>query len=118
MDRQWMYVGDRREDPYMTGLRSFLEVAKANTKDGFISCPCFDCENTKSYSTSKIIHMHLLRRGFMPSYNCWTKHGEIGVMMEDNDEEEDDDNYPMFPKYDDAARGKLKMKRHQMISPC
>ena len=48
MDRQWMYVGDRRGDPYMTGLRSFLEVAKANTKDGFISCPCFDCENTKS----------------------------------------------------------------------
>ena len=31
MDRQWMYVGDQREDPYMTGLRSFLEVAKANS---------------------------------------------------------------------------------------
>ena len=40
----------------------------------------------------------------MPSYNCWTKHGERGVMMEDNEEEEDDDNYPMFPEeYGDTA---------------
>ena len=27
----------------------------------------------------------------MPHYNVWTKHGEIGVMMEDNEEEEYDD---------------------------
>ena len=40
----------------------------------------------------------------MPSYNVWTKHGERGVMMEDNGEEEDDDNYPMFPEeYGDTA---------------
>ncbi|KAK1630891.1 hypothetical protein QYE76_005206 [Lolium multiflorum] len=39
----------------------------------------------------------------MPSYYCWTKHGERGVMMEDNDEEEeDDDGYPNFPEYDDT----------------
>ena len=38
-------------------------------------------------------------------------------MMGENEEEEDDDNYPMFPEYGDTARGKLKMKRHQM-SPC
>ncbi|KAK1660804.1 hypothetical protein QYE76_048963 [Lolium multiflorum] len=42
----------------------------------------------------------------MPSYYCWTKHGERGVMMEDNDEEEeDDDGYPNFPEYDDTAEG-------------
>jgi hypothetical protein len=34
----------------------------------------------------------------MSGYNCWTKHGERGVMMEDNNEEENDDNYPEFPK--------------------
>ena len=40
----------------------------------------------------------------MPSYNCWTKHGERGVMMEDNEEEKDDENYPMFPReYGDTA---------------
>jgi hypothetical protein len=29
----------------------------------------------------------------MAGYNCWTKHGERGVMMEDGEEEENDDNY-------------------------
>ncbi|KAK1610666.1 hypothetical protein QYE76_034339 [Lolium multiflorum] len=40
--------------------------------------------------------MHLLRHGFMPSYNCWTKHGERGVRMEEDEEGDDiiDDNYP------------------------
>ncbi|KAK1677863.1 hypothetical protein QYE76_038711 [Lolium multiflorum] len=40
----------------------------------------------------------------MPIYYCWTKHGERGVMMEDNEEEEeeDDDSYPMFPEYNEA----------------
>ena len=34
----------------------------------------------------------------MPHYNVWTKHGERGVMMEDNKEEEDDGNY-VPPEY-------------------
>jgi hypothetical protein len=50
----------------------------------------------KDYSTSKTLHVHLLENGFMPSYNCWTKHGERGVILEDNEEEEDSDNYPLF----------------------
>ena len=43
----------------------------------------------------------------MPHYNVWTKHGEIGVMMEDNEEEEDHDGYPGngFPEYDDTTMG-------------
>jgi hypothetical protein len=36
-------------------------------------------------------------------YNCWTKHGERGVMMEDNDEEENDVNYPVYPKTTNTA---------------
>ena len=40
----------------------------------------------------------------MPHYNVWTKHGEIWVMMEDNEEEEDDENY-VPPEYGDAATG-------------
>jgi hypothetical protein len=35
----------------------------------------------------------------MSGYNVWTKHGERGVMMED-----DDDNYrSMFPEYADTT---------------
>jgi hypothetical protein len=41
----------------------------------------------------------------MFGYNCWTKHREIGVIIEDNEEEEDDNNYPEFPKYSGNAMG-------------
>jgi hypothetical protein len=43
----------------------------------------------------------------MPHYNVWTKHGEIGVMMEDSEEEKDDDNY-VPPEYGDAATGEAE----------
>jgi hypothetical protein len=39
----------------------------------------------------------------MSGYNCWTKHGERRVMMEDNDEEENEDNYPEFPETTDTT---------------
>ena len=118
MNRQWMYNGDRQTPEYITGLHNFISVAQANSQNGFMCYPCVHCENKKDHSSSKTIHLHLLRYGFMPNYNCWTKHGEIMVMMEDSGEEEDDDNYPMFPEYGDTARGNLKKKTHQMISPC
>ena len=96
--------GERRSPDFIAGLHKFLVVAEANKEDGFMPCPCVDCRNVKEHSSSKTLQGHLLRRGFMPSYNCWTKHGERGVMMEDNEEEEDDDNYPMFPEeYGDSA---------------
>ncbi|KAK1669127.1 hypothetical protein QYE76_057286 [Lolium multiflorum] len=63
------------------------------------------CKNMTDYSTSKTIHVHLLQNGFMPSYNCWTKHGERGIILEDNEEEEDSDNYPMFTEDGDSRMG-------------
>ena len=91
MNRQWMY-GNRHTSEFITGLHNFIGVAEANSQNGFICCPCVNCRNQKDYSSSKTLHSHLLQYGFMPSYNCWTKHGERGVMMEDNEEEENDDN--------------------------
>jgi hypothetical protein len=45
----------------------------------------------------------------MPNYNCWTKQGERGVTMKDNEEEEDDDdNYPKFPEYGDTFMGEAE----------
>ena len=66
--------------------------------NNFMPCPCVDCRNVTEYSKRVTLHGHLLVKGFMPSYYCWTKHGEREVMMEDNEEEEADDNYPMFPE--------------------
>src|SRR3954462_13294956 len=102
MNREWMYR-DRRTSEYITGVNNFLEVAVANKENGFMCCPCTRCGNTKSYSERQTLHIHLIYKGFMPHYNVWTKHGEIGVMMEDNEEEEYDDNY-VPPEYGDAAR--------------
>ena len=104
MNRQWMY-GDRRSSEFISGMHNFLHVAEANKRsNGFICCPCSAYKNTRDYSTSKTLHVHLLQSGFMPGYNCWTKHGEKGVMMEDNEEEENDDNY-MYPEYDGNVTG-------------
>ena len=99
--------GDRRTAEYMKGLKKFLEIAKAHSTNGFMCCPCVDCQNNTDYPETRTIQCHLIRHGFMPSYNCWTKHGEEGVMMEDN-EEDDDDNYPMFPDYGDTATGEAE----------
>ncbi|KAK1699311.1 hypothetical protein QYE76_016008 [Lolium multiflorum] len=89
--------GDRCHPEFITGMHYFLNVAEANRRsNGFMYCPCSSCKNMKDYPTSKTLHIHLLENGFMPSYNCWTKHGERGVILEDNEEEEDSDNYPLF----------------------
>ena len=60
------------------------------------------------WSSSRTIHNHLFSSGFMPNYYVWTKHGESGIML-DNNEEEDDmipdfaGNYGAF--FDDTAMG-------------
>ncbi|KAK1680605.1 hypothetical protein QYE76_041453 [Lolium multiflorum] len=98
--------GNRCAPAFREGVNSFLLVAEANkSKQGFMCCPCLKCKNEKDYSCSRDIKSHLLRFGFMSSYNVWTKHGEEGVMMEDGDEEEDnDDQYrSMFSECDDTA---------------
>ena len=77
-------------------MRSFLREAEENKRDSFMCCPCGVCKNDRNYSSSKVIHVHLFTSGFMSGYNCWTKHGERGVILEDNEEEEDSDNYPLF----------------------
>ena len=70
MSRQWMY-GDRRYPDFINGMYYFLCVAETNKPpNGFISYPCSVCKNTQDYSTSEIIHVQLLKCGFMSGYNC------------------------------------------------
>ena len=105
MSRQWKY-SDRCCPDYINGMTSFLRVAeKKKPSNGFISFPCSVCKNTQDYSTSRTIHVHLLESGFMSGYNCWTKHGERGVIMEENEEEEDNENIPTFTEDGDTPMG-------------
>ena len=90
--------GDRRCPEFINGMHDFLRVAETNKRtNGFICCPCSLCKNIKDHSCSLVIHGHLLRNGFMLGYYCWTKHGERGVIMEDNEEEEDSCHHPLIP---------------------
>jgi hypothetical protein len=102
MSRAWMYA-DRRSGDFIKGVHSFLNVAEANKRNGFMCCPCGVCQNEKDNPSSKTLHIHMFRFSFMFGYNYWTKHGERGVMMEDNDEEENNDNYPEFPETTDTT---------------
>jgi hypothetical protein len=102
MSRAWMYAG-RRSGDFIKGVHSFLNMAEANKQNGFMCCPYGVCRNEKDYPSTKTLHIHLFRFGFMSGYNCWTKYRERGVMMEDSDEEENDDNYPEFPETTNTA---------------
>jgi hypothetical protein len=52
------------------------------------------CRNDKDYSDWGTLHLHLIKNGFMANYVLWTRHGERGVVMEENEDEEDDNNIP------------------------
>ncbi|WVZ85320.1 hypothetical protein U9M48_032263 [Paspalum notatum var. saurae] len=106
MDRQWM-CKDRRSIKFIAGLSVFIETAEKNKKSsGFISCPYCDCRNEKEYSLSKPLHDHLIRRGFMPGYLCWTKHGELGVLEGENEEEDEGNiDFAQFNSFADTLIG-------------
>jgi len=58
---------------FVNGVDSFVQTAKAHKNlqdDGYVYCPCIDCKNQKQ-----------LFRGFMPNYQFWNKHGEVGETM-------------------------------------
>ena len=95
-----MYA-EKCSNEFIEGVREFLIVAEANKRNNFMCCPCRRCKNERDYSDKKTLHGHLFRYGFMSSYNVWTKHGERGDMMEENEEEENGDS--MFSEYGDTT---------------
>ena len=103
-----MYNADYSSQEFINSVHDFISVAKANTQNGFMCCPYILCKNVKDYASSRTLHEHLFRSCFMPNYICWTKHGESGVIMEE-DEEGDDDNiirgFAEYGAFDDIAMG-------------
>jgi len=122
MNRQWMYNADRRSPEFMRGVHDFLNVAKANTQNSSCAVHVL-CKNKKDYSCSRILHEHLFTLGFMPNYICLTKHGERGVIMEEDKEEDgDDDNiiihgFAEYGAFDDTAMGEAEEEVRQKMSP-
>jgi hypothetical protein len=83
---------------FIEGLQTFLETAAEYKKlenmfdVHYICCPCIDCCNEKKTRDIEEIREHLLVRGFMSGYTCWTEHGEYKeVVLEDTNVGGDDD---------------------------
>ena len=109
MNRQWMYLADRRSKQWVDGMHAFLDVAEANKlPSGAMFCPCGQCENRRTYKSRGILHFHLMSSGFMQNYTVWSKHGERGVIMDDNEEEDDDNDIPTFGEYGAFAEADME----------
>ena len=89
MSRQWLYMADRCSKEFINGVHEFIEAPEKHKYGGFVRCPYKFCMNEKDYSSSRTIHSHLFNSGFMSNYYVWTKHGERGIMLDNNEEEED-----------------------------
>jgi hypothetical protein len=58
----------------------------------YICCPYVDCCNEKKTRDIEEIHEHLIVRGFMSGYTCWTEHSEYKeFVLKDTDVRGDDD---------------------------
>ena len=82
-DRSWMSLSSHCCPQYLRGLKSFIQIARADMEarsETTMYCPCLDCGNDKKYSDFEVIYAHLIVHGFVPNYTCWNKHGEEGPM--------------------------------------
>jgi hypothetical protein len=86
MDRAWMYDLARIYPVYIENVRHFVEEAMMHAnreKKSDIFCPCVDCDNKITWSDSKVVKSHLIKRSFKKSYTMWTTHGEMdNVLLE------------------------------------
>ena len=73
---------------FIDGVYEFIKVAENHKYGGSVPCPCKNYKNEKDCSSSRTIHSNLISSGFMPNYYVWTKHGESGIMLDNNKKEE------------------------------
>jgi hypothetical protein len=104
-----MYNMDCRSKGCIKGIHYFLKTDKKHKLKGFMCCPYRDCKNEREYLSSAPIQLHLLQRGFMSNYICWTNHGDTGV-LEDEEEEYDGtvSNYAQYSSLIDVVMGEAK----------
>src|SRR5438128_9674092 len=77
----WMYKVSRLEPLYLDKIEVFLEATQKDARNkqlAEIKCPCRDCKNFMLFPLAQLstVRGHLVCRGFMEDYTCWTKHGE------------------------------------------
>ena len=63
---------------FAEGVQHFIEYASSQPAymDGLkIRCPCKKCKH-RCYLPTEEVHLHILKKGFVPNYFEWTRHGE------------------------------------------
>jgi hypothetical protein len=91
-DRNWMYSGwdkgGNYTDEWMDKATSFLDHAFSWTQ--IVRCPCCVCQNSRCLEDKRTITIHLCQNGFVPGYEVWTFHGELGSRVVAEDEHDCD----------------------------
>lgn len=73
-----MYDIRRSSLEYREGVTAFVSFSENDMKNRMIKymlCPYVDCKNDEMFENSLWVHSHLICRGFMDDYRCWSKHG-------------------------------------------
>ena len=86
-----MYHEKRVTEAFMASVTEFLQAVKeymVHSKNKWVTCPCKDCKNMMSTKDFHQIQGHLIKRGFVSGYTCWTNHGEDQITEDDDYYEE------------------------------
>jgi len=115
----WMYKVSRLEPVYLDKVEVFLEAAQKDARNkqlAEINYPCRDWKNLTLFPLAQLstVQGHLVRRGFMEDYTCWTKHGENKNNNVTDDQVDGDDRRTIEDdSYDDDYGCNLdEMLRH------
>jgi hypothetical protein len=71
MDQAWMCDLARIDLAYIENVHHVVEEAMRHAnreKKSDIFCPYIDCDNKITWSDSKVVKLHLIKRGFKKSY--------------------------------------------------
>jgi hypothetical protein len=87
-DRSWMYSGwDKGEnytDEWMDNSTTFLD--RAFLRIQIVWCSCSLWQNSRCLEDKRTIAIHLCKNGFVPGYEVWTFHNELGTRVVTEDE--------------------------------
>lgn len=81
-DREWMYARRNTNGTinpnFVEGVETFIAFALNQPRMSDmtkIRCPCTKCHNRKFQEVEEV-RIHLFRKGFIPDYYEWNRHGE------------------------------------------
>jgi hypothetical protein len=63
----------------MDKATTFLDRAFSRTQ--IVRCPCSRCQNLRCLEDKRTIAIHLCKNSFVPGYEVWTLHGELGTRV-------------------------------------